>query len=82
MTSTIFLALMCISITVISAKHAIPSTTQDFLNSVNVKAAVNLKNSVQNGSLNEMFPGLAGDVVVTQIGNKILKVAGDALVSI
>ena len=67
---------MCLVLNVLCVSRANPMM-QNILNAVNMEKTVNLDKLQNNGSLSEMFHGSGGEVTVSEVGNKILRVAGD-----
>ena len=72
---------MCLVLNVLCVSRANPMM-QNILNAVNMEKTVNLDKLQNNGSLSEMFHGSGGEVTVSEVGNKILRVAGDLPVNI
>lgn len=70
-----------ISLNFFGAAYAHHPLERQLFKSGNIQKAVDLTNLKQNGNVSEMFSGGKGQVVVTDIGNKILRVAGDLPVS-
>ena len=68
--------LICVYLYTICASRAKP-LTDDLLNTVNINNAVSLDTLQKRGNFSDLFPGNGGDVVVSEVGNKMMKVAGD-----
>ena len=81
MITKIFLCLMCLHLSVNYVTHAHHPLVRELLRSGALQKAVDLKNLKENVNFTEIFSSQNKDVVVSDLGNQIMKVAGNLPVS-
>ena len=77
----ILLCLTCLFVSRIFVTHAHHPLVRELLRSGALQRALDLKNLKQNVNFTEIFSSKKKDVVVSDLGNQILKVAGNLPVS-
>ena len=81
MVTKILLTFICASLSFNNVARAHHPLARELLQRGTLQKAVDLKNLKQNGNFGDIFSSKKKDVVVSDLGNKILKVAGNLPVS-